>query len=312
MSFSPPLTFEAMQPRKCLLLPNTGPPYSLNSLSRCHLTILHLLAFQLIWIPTVLQWGFRRIEQQLNSGSRPYSRNMETQAQITIAFFYLYSIKWCPGLLSGAEGKIGVIKASSLLPFHDLHAPILTASVLDFILITTLFAHFCTPQSTSLFTDPCRPFTSPFPQCQDLLHTPSTYVMTFWLVLFLLLVIPVALEWFESGMPISFHVTQWRPCSPGTSALGLFLFLLRCCLFLLCLNLAFGDLDPRPPDSAITPAFFWPATPLVDWVFSISIATILAICTVILRRGILKLRALSFLRIFTLLQNDPVSLNIVI
>jgi hypothetical protein len=312
MSSSSPPSFEAMQPRKCLLFPNTGPPYSPNSLSRCHLTILPLLAFQSIWIPTVLEWGFRRIDQQLNSGTRPYSRNVETQAQITIAFFYLYGIRWCPGALSGtkhAQGKIGLIKAGSLLSFHDLNECILTTSALDFVLITTLFARFCIPQTTSLFTYPCHPFTSPFPQCQDLLHTPPTYVMTFWLVFFLLLVISVALDWFESGMPISFHLTQWRPFSPDTSAVVP--FLLRCCLFLLCLNIAFGDLDPGPPDpdSAIKPAFFWPSTPLVDWVFSISVATILAICTIALRRGIFKLRALSFFHLF---QDHPVSLNTVI
>lgn len=283
----------------CLVLPNMGLSYPLNSFSRPQLTLL-IPTFQQIWILAAPQWGLS-LSQVLNGGTWAHLRDTETQAQITIIFVYLHRTGWCPAFLSGMAkhalstlAKSRLVKAVSLLPIHDLYPPISTPSAIDLALMTTLFARFCIPQSTSLFTSPCRPFTSPFPQCQDLLHAPPTYIMTFWLVFF-------ALDWFENGMPVSRHFTQWQTSSRSTP--GLFPFILRCCFFLLCLNLAFGP-EPRPPYWTVKPALFSPSKPLDNWVFSTNVAVFLAT----LRWGVCKLGTLSFPPTFNLLHGLSVSL----
>lgn len=55
------------------------------------------------------------------------------------------------------------------------------------IALLSIICTRCLPQRFSIFTNPCRPFTTSLPQCQDFIHSPSTYLASILFVVGLIL-----------------------------------------------------------------------------------------------------------------------------
>ncbi|KIM33792.1 hypothetical protein M408DRAFT_85393 [Serendipita vermifera MAFF 305830] len=134
----------------------------------------------------------------------------------------------------------------------------------DVIIFTILAARFILPQSTSFFTNPCRPFTSPFPQCQDLLLPPATYVAIFWVLVLLLCAI---IMWSESGMPISIPRDQSHPISVGGATRVLLIYTIKG--YILLRSIPFVPEDSYPPYSPTTMATFEPVLIPGHWVTAV-------------------------------------------
>jgi len=280
-----------MQPHELPHSSNASSSRPPSTLSR-HLPIFLLLfiSLQLLRVRGMSQWGISRTRQASFRETLDYLRETETQVQITISFLYLCGRRWYSGPLSVVAKSPRLAQASerfarlaSLLPFYGPHTSVFAPKVLDSVLISTLVSRFCVPQSTSVFTSPCRPFTSPLPQCQDLLHSPPTYVMTFWVVSLLLSTTPEVLTWFENGMPVLSHFSRRHRLSSSIFRDSLLTSLVRICLLLYCLNLAFGEVDLEAPPWVLRPALFSPVTPTVYWAFSISVSAMLAMLAMALR-----------------------------
>jgi hypothetical protein len=67
--------------------------------------------------------------------------------------------------------------------------------LLDIALYSVIVTGTILPQRLSLFTSPCRPFTTKLPQCQDFVHSPATYLASAWLVLGLILLLDHNVGW---------------------------------------------------------------------------------------------------------------------
>lgn len=242
----------------------------------------HYVAAQIFCTAALLQWAIHRMELR----SLDHFQGANTQLQITFTITCMCIIRrhcWSP--LDAVIGKLAsLVVFGRSLPIFDSQI-VGHLNLLDISILTILGSHFLIPQSTSLFTNPCRPFTSPFPQCQDLLHTPPTYVMTFWMVLLVLYSTSIALDWFERGMPISFEWRRSHILSIDGCGRHFLLFALRLYILRNCFNFLMGEHWPHSPHFTNNSILFTPAIFFKSWTFSMSAGILLYILAIILRFG---------------------------